>query len=229
MVLTLQFLAAVTGKGSDALFFPLVFLHAVAALTGFGSIGFAGTYASRAAHLSLTSAPRPDRPGATRAPEGLPAEGVPAEGVLSGVAPSDGPPSAGTTPHGVPLDGPRSRGIAALLPQASPLLDGLAGGTSVRPARVSRPIPTAGGLDQVWVIGGLLVWLSATLVALSMVVPALREMRAVLLRARTLPEGVYVVASDRARLLRAGVLASRARSVCDLLFFAALALMIWRP
>jgi hypothetical protein len=62
-----------------------------------------------------------------------------------------------------------------------------------------------------------------------MVVPALREMRAVLLRARTSPEGVSVVASDRARLLRAGVLASRGAVVCDLLFFAALALMIWRP
>lgn len=228
MVLTLQFLAAVTGKGSDALFFPLVFLHAVAALTGFGSIGFAGTYASRAAHLSLTSAPRPDRPGATPAPEGLAAEGVPAEGVLSGVAPSDGPPSAGTTVHGVPQTDPEVEELLRYFRKPARFWTVLPA-VPVFGLLAIAADPNGGGLDQVWVIGGLLVWLSATLVALSMVVPALREMRAVLLRARTSPEGVYVVASDRARLLRAGVLASRGAVVCDLLFFAALALMIWRP
>ena len=41
-VLTLGLLGSLRG---EAVFLPLVFLHVVAALAGFGSIGFAGTYA----------------------------------------------------------------------------------------------------------------------------------------------------------------------------------------
>ena len=43
-----QWLVASLSGGRAALFYSLVLLHAVAALVGFGSIGFAGTYASRA-------------------------------------------------------------------------------------------------------------------------------------------------------------------------------------
>ena len=48
MVLALQLLVGTAGFGANALFYSLVFLHSVAALAGFGSIGFAGSYASGA-------------------------------------------------------------------------------------------------------------------------------------------------------------------------------------
>ena len=48
IVLALQLLLGTAGFGRNALFYSLVFLHALAALAGFGSIGFAGTYAANA-------------------------------------------------------------------------------------------------------------------------------------------------------------------------------------
>ena len=48
IVLALQLLLGTASFGRNALFYSLVFLHALAALAGFGSIGFAGTYAANA-------------------------------------------------------------------------------------------------------------------------------------------------------------------------------------
>jgi hypothetical protein len=43
------------------------------------------------------------------------------------------------------------------------------------------------------------------------------------------PPGPAAEVARRARLARAGALASRGAVFCDILFFVALALMIWRP
>ena len=45
--------------------------------------------------------------------------------------------------------------------------------------------PNGGGLDQAWVLGALLVWLSATLVAASLVLPGLYQLRSMILEPGT--------------------------------------------
>src|ERR1700678_4075913 len=67
MVLEQQVLVATTSFGRNGLFYLLVLLHIMAALVGFGSIGFAGSYAA-GAYL------QDDRPeGAGQDPGGDPA------------------------------------------------------------------------------------------------------------------------------------------------------------
>jgi hypothetical protein len=95
MVLALQLLLGTAGFGRNALFYSLVILHALAALAGFGSIGFAGTYAAgaylpddrpRSADPEPASAP-PEAEGTPSQPEGAPAQPVsvptqPADGTV---------------------------------------------------------------------------------------------------------------------------------------------------
>lgn len=184
-------LVVATVGGSGPLFVALVFLHASSALAGFGSLGFAGTYASRAAHL----------------------------------------------PAGASFDDPEAEELIRYFQ---------------RPARFWKAIllvpvlgvlalltePGGKGLDQVWAIFALLVWAAASLLAAGAVMPGLRQMQSMLVKADGpaapgTPGGA--VAPDiaatawRARLARAGTMASRAAAACDVLFFAALALMIWQP
>ena len=94
--------------------------------------------------------------------------------------------------------------------------------------------PDIGGLDQAWVLGALLVWLAATLIAVSLIVPSLRQMRSMLLRTgqpdRGLPDRELAGReAEQVRFARAATLAGRGAACCDVLFFVALALMIWRP
>lgn len=394
MVLLPNLLGSV--KGDNALFFPLVFFHVIAALAGFGSIAFAGTYASRAAQIPfrpqerarsrlpalvplgpdgaagsapVEGAPRPagnaaagtgtgtvgpagapvadsdqallgaaaampasvftqvevpsagvaetgpgvaavDVPGAALgpgpvggamapAPAGAPeverrpsnteALAVPARGDVvplggdrattelrstgaggstagtasTGVTDAD-EPGAGSLPDDLvvpaPEPGPTTGSDA---PGAGPLGETGAGGAPDAdlpaggldaeteeimryfqhparfwPAVLAVPVfgllalavePHTAGLDQVWTLGGLLVWMGAVLIMLSMVLPGLRQMRTMLLTP-TEPAGTPAVETAwRARLARAGAMASRGAAVCDVLFFVALALMIWRP
>jgi hypothetical protein len=105
----------------------------------------------------------------------------------------------------------------------------------VWPKRTPRPRsscaisnPGLGGVDQAWALGALLVWLAATLIAGSLVVPALRQMRAMLFRPDK-PEDQPGREAERIRFARAATLAGRGAACCDVLFFVALALMIWRP
>jgi hypothetical protein len=257
------------GTGSNAAFIPLVFLHAVSALVAFGSIGFAGTYASRAAHMAAfegtlqrTSAGAPGQVGHAAAGPGSAAE------VVAGPASTPAGPEA-------PVD-----------PEVEELLRYFR-----RPARfwkVMLLVPVFGifallnqpnnkGLDQVWTIGALLIWLVAVIVAAGVVAPALRQLGEMLPKhfqwvpetspgpgggaaqvgqpgasasaGTTASTGASASASTtagtgsgaddrlqavaraalRARLSRAGSMASRGAAVCDLLFFGALALMIWQP
>jgi len=75
----------------------------------------------------------------------------------------------------------------------------------------------------------LLVWLSATLIAGSLVVPALRQMRSMLFQADLPERPAPEREAERIRFARVATLAGRGAAVCDVLFFVALALMIWRP
>jgi hypothetical protein len=86
MVLALQLLLGTAGFGRNALFYSLVFLHALAALAGFGSIGFAGTYAANA----YLPDDRPD--GAGPQPASPPAQPVsaPAQPASAPAQPADG-------------------------------------------------------------------------------------------------------------------------------------------
>ncbi|MGH9105492.1 MAG: hypothetical protein ACRDZX_06575, partial [Acidimicrobiales bacterium] len=159
-------LASASGGGSDVAFVPLVFLHAISALAAFGSIGFAGTYASRAAHLQgfAAAAPPPGDPAAPGAPAGHAAAS---------------PSPAGST--------------GELDPEVEELLRYFQ-----RPARFWKAIllvpvfgilalvvqPNGKGLDQVWTVAALLVWLLAVLVAAGVVVPALNQMKSMLGQAR---------------------------------------------
>lgn len=267
--------------GSDAAFYPLVFFHVVSALAGFGSIGFAGVYASRAAQMAVPEARRPGEPaggaGETRsgdlaaAPLDLPpAESPPLSRLAteatqaatpahaaSGAAPQQlGPGPAGQPAQASGATGPApattSPGTAGPLtpssaepssagepPPLDPEIEELARYFS-RPARFWKAVlavpvfgalalwaePGGGGLDQVWDIAAMFVWAGAALLAAGLVVPSLRQVRSAL---QGLGSARPPDAASRAKLARYGRLASRGAAACDVLFFVALALMIWRP
>jgi hypothetical protein len=285
MVLTLRFLAAASPGGPDALFLPLVFLHAIAALAGFGSIGFAGTYASRAAQLPATwgaggearsgaappemappeMAPLAQAGSGTLPVEAAPVEAAPVEAAPVEAAPveaapvEEGPVEEAPVEEGPVEEGPPVQGAAWPLSvgalAAEGALDGAGGPAAVdpeteeimryfqRPARFWKAVlavpvlgllalvadPSEGGLDQVWALGAFLVWIGAVLVVVSIVVPGLTQMKLMLTRPAG-PSGFPAIdGPERVRLARAGTLASRGAAACDVLFFVALALMIWRP
>jgi hypothetical protein len=190
--------ASLTG-GRAALFYTLVLLHAAAALVGFGSIGFGGTYASRAYLPSDRS-----RPGA--------AEPASASSTATEVAEREA-----ETEELLRYFAKPARFWFALV--AVPFL-----GLGALAAN-----PDIGGLDQAWVLGALLVWLAATIVALSLVVPALRQMRLMLFQPRSTEALPAEREAERIRFARAATLAARGAACCDVLFFVALALMIWQP
>jgi hypothetical protein len=200
-----QWLVASLSGGRAALFYSLVLLHAVAALVGFGSIGFAGTYASRAylppdADLPLDEAvPGASEPGSAR---------------------------------------PTSTEVAEQEAETEELLRYFQRPARLWLALVAVPFlglgalaanPDIGGLDQAWVLGALLVWLSATLIGASLVVPALRQMRSMLFPPGTPTSPAGGREAEQIRFARAATLAGRGAACCDVLFFVALALMIWRP
>jgi hypothetical protein len=202
-VLEGQWLVAALSGGRAALFYVLILVHAVSALVGFGSIGFAGTYASRA--------------------------------YLPGNDASPGSPEQGPVPSDQlqPVD----TEVAEQDAETEELLRYFEKPARLWPLLVAVPFlglgalasnPSLGGLDQAWVLGALLVWLSAILIAVSLVVPALRQMRAMLFR-RDRPEDGPGREAERVRFARTATLAGRGAACCDVLFFAALALMIWRP
>ncbi len=257
-----QFLAV--SNGSDALFYPLVFLHIVSALAGFGSIGFAGTYASRAANLATV--PDDER----RAFEAGPLEAGPLQGGPGGAGQGEGGRSlvgaAGVRKESGPArEDPAGEDPAGEDPagedrasDGGPAGDEGKAGEAVtdggivdpeveevvryfrRPARFWKAVlavpvfgvpallaePGGGGLDQLWDLSALLVWGCAAVVAAGIVAPSLRHMGTVLLS----PGPAWQASpAQRARLSRYGHLASRGAAACDVLFFIALALMIWRP
>gem|GEM_PF-3467062 len=292
--------------GSDGAFYPLVFLHVVSALGGFGSIGFAGIYASRAAQLAAADErprteeaderprteeaderprteeaderPRTEawvasreeptradapvaadlaargaelgsaRPGAeaqaSAEPSGLPSAGGPQHLLrYRGPAPTEeavpGPSTPAPGTPTAPLPGPSAQDGSV-----DPELEEVAR-YFARPARFWKAVlavpvfgalalwvePGGGGLDQVWDIAAMLVWALAALVAAGLVVPSLRQVRSALLQPGT-DWGVAGPIGDgatRAKLARYGRLASRGAAACDVLFFVALAFMIWKP
>ena len=248
-----QWLVAALSGGRAALFYSLVLLHAAAALVGFGSIGFAGTYASRAylppedarAGASGQGANRPTRTAVTgpagTGPAGTeqPVTGQPVTG-----QPVTGQPVSGQALTGQAVTGHAVTGHAV----TGHAVNGQDAETEEllryfeRPARlwlalVAVPFlglgalaadPSLGGLDQAWALGAVLVWLAATLIAGSLVVPALRQMRSMLFQPPS-PEQPTKREAERVRFARAATLAGRGAACCDVLFFVALALMIWRP
>jgi len=282
MVPALQLLLGTAGFGRDALFYSLVFLHALAALVGFGSIGFAGTYAASAYLPS-------DRPqGANQEPASAPVQ--PADGTAQPEPAPLAPPEVGTA---VPdyetallkyqaalrefeMSGPEDDAsqtgdetatghaeevpsvvgeviVGEVVAQAGPATSAVAVEPDdeaeemrryfAHPARLWGALvlvpflgaaalaaqPNGKGFDQPWVFGALAVWLAATLVAGSLVVPALHQMQAVLLKSDN-PEASPAARSALGiRFARAGRIASRSAAFCDVLFVIALALMIFRP
>ena len=98
--------------------------------------------------------------------------------------------------------------------------------------------PHGGGVAQGWALGAFGVWVAAALVAGTVVVPALRRIRSVLVPPAAGPPitGEHgrgrpgaLEGAARAQVGRSGRTASRGAAVCDVLFFVALALMIWQP
>jgi hypothetical protein len=159
--------------GSYAAFYPLVFFHVVAALMGFGSIGFAGSYASRAAQMASA--------GEAGSPKDPPAAAVaPLPVGAAAIEPS-----------------PLHRHGELLPPGGEPTPDAEVEELVryfERPARFWKAMlvvpvfgvlalwaqPGGDGLDQVWDITALLVWGAAALVATGIIVPSLRRVQGVL-------------------------------------------------
>jgi len=212
-------LVAIAGTGgSEPLFVALVFLHAVSALAGFGSIGFAGTYASRAVQIQSSAV-------VWGAAVPLTAGGQSIDPGAQEVSADSGPGQA-ADPEVEELvryfERPARFWKAVL---AVPVLGVLALAAE----------PGGKGFDHIWPISALLVWSVAAIVVTSMVVPCLNEMKAILAQlngvggAVATSGAVVLGPAARAALARAGRLAGRGAALCDVLFFAALALMIWRP
>jgi hypothetical protein len=233
-----QWLVAALSGGRAALFYSLVLLHAAAALVGFGSIGFAGTYASRAylppedpgAGASGPEAGRPTRTAGT----GQPGTGQPGTG-----QPGTGQPVSGqaVTGHAVTGQAVTRHEVNGQDAETEELLRYFERPARLWLALVAVPFlglgalaadPSLGGLDQAWALGAVLVWLAATMIAGSLVVPALRQMRSMLFQPNS-PSQAIKREAERVRFARAATLAGRGAACCDVLFFVALALMIWRP
>lgn len=92
--------------------------------------------------------------------------------------------------------------------------------------------PSGGGLGQAWVFAAVSVWLVAIVIARAFVKPSVERVRSMLHEAAMTgrPGDLWPLSSYEARLLaRAGTVANQGAAVCDVLFVAALALMIWRP
>ena len=102
--------------------------------------------------------------------------------------------------------------------------------------------PHGGGVGQAWDLAAFGLWAVAAVVAALVVVPSLHRVGAVLVRPApglatpglatpglATPDGMALDGAARARVARSGLVASRAAAVCDVLFFMALALMIWQP
>jgi hypothetical protein len=257
-----QLLVATVSTWRDALFYGLVFTHAVAALVGFGSIGFAGTYASRAFLPSKPYLRRAaDQKGDGRSGDGLSGAGLDPAG--DGLLPAADPPPGEAQREQVSL----LRGVSNVI-EAAPAEPAVASAVRAQPGRATttevgeqdaefeelrryfrRPAqlwrtlllvpflglgalaadPNGGGLDQAWVLGALLVWLTATLVAGSLVLPGLYQLRTMILELGTLDATPSSRDAERIRFARAKALAGRGAACCDILFFVALALMVWRP
>lgn len=206
-----QWLVATLSGGRAALFYSLVALHAVAALVGFGSIGFAGTYASRACLPG-------DEPAELAGPD-EPEERAPGLSEKATVRPTStevAERESETEEVRRYFEKPARLWLALV---AVPFL-----GLGALAAN-----PDIGGLDQAWVLGALLVWLSATLIAASLVVPALRQIRSMLFQEGSTGTSPVEREAERVRFARAATLAGRGAACCDVLFFVALALMVWRP
>ncbi|HXW81782.1 MAG TPA: hypothetical protein VEJ84_19920 [Acidimicrobiales bacterium] len=247
-----QLLVASVSTWRDALFYGLVFTHAVAALVGFGSIGFAGTYASRA-----FLPPEPYLPPAVDQLSDGPLSGdedvSPADDLAPDEAQGVGGPVRGAVAN--VIEG--SQGGPALASSVRPQV-GQGTATEVadedaefeelrryfrKPAQLWRALllvpflglgalaadPNGGGLDQTWALGALVVWLAATLVAASLVLPGLYQLRTMVLQPAPLDATAAGREAERIRFARARALAARGAAGCDVLFFVALALMVWRP
>ena len=232
------------GSGSYGLFYTLLVLHVATALTGFASIGFAGTYAGRARHfatITKQAGPASDPPGEASGPLGE-ATGPPGE--------ASGPLSEASGPLGEAGD------LAGEASSVAP--GGMTADELVRYFR--RPAglwwallvvpwlglgalaaqPHGGGVAQVWDLGAFGLWVMAALVAALAVVPNLKRVGATLVApgpgpgpgpgaGPPGPGWAGLDGATRARVARSGLAASRGAAVCDVLFFMALALMIWQP
>jgi hypothetical protein len=317
MVLALQLLLGTAGLGRNGLFYSLVFLHALAALAGFGSIGFAGTYAAgaylpddRPPGVDLQPASALAEPGgaADARPDGAPAQ--PADGtaqpeagdpIQAEVVPAESAPAvpdyetALRQYHAALRDFETSDPEDAASETAAAAGTGLAAAATgpgeaaaghieevpsaveevvvaeviiveTAPAMTSGAVeqdseaeemrryfahparlwgclilvpflgagalaaqPNGKGFDQPWVFGALAVWLTATLIAGSLVVPSLHQMQAVLLKSDDAGASPAARSSLAVRFARAGRIASRSAAFCDVLFVVALGLMIFRP
>jgi hypothetical protein len=312
MVLALQLLLGTAGFGRNGLFYSLVFLHALAALAGFGSIGFAGTYAAGAylpdsRPLGLDLQPDSGPEGPEGAADGRP-DAAPAEPADETAQPEAGDPgqvevvpaeSAPAVPdyetalrqyHAALRDFEASDSEDAAPETVAEAATGPAG-VATRPAEAAagqiEEVPSAGeedvvaetapamtsgpvdqdseaeemrryfahparlwgclilvpflgagalaaqpngkGFDQPWVFGALAVWLAATLIAGSLVVPSLHQMQAVLLKSDDAGASPAARSAVAVRFARAGRIASRSAAFCDVLFVVALGLMIFRP
>jgi hypothetical protein len=262
-VIGYQLLVASSGNWRDALFYGLVFTHAVSALVGFGSIGFAGTYAARAYLPSGPYLPHADRPSADRPSAGSSlGDGQPPEDHDLSPGNDLGPGESAAVSGSRVRAGSSTTGGAVVAGGLAPAAGPRAGQATTaeaaeedaefeelrryfrRPAQLWRAVllvpllglgalaadPDGGGLDQGWVLGALLVWLAATLVAASLVLPGLYQLRSMILSpTSTMDASAANREAERIRFARAKALAARGAACCDVLFFVALALMVWRP
>jgi len=188
-------------RGSEGLFYTLLVLHVAAALTGFGSIGFAGTYAARAVQLVAPAGRAVPGPGAS--------------------------PPAPPAPPAVPA-GMTTEELVRYFRRPAALWWALLAVPWLGLGALAAD-PHGGGVAQAWALGALALWVGAAAVAGTRVVPALGRIRSTLVGPGGAVELDALDGAACARVARSGQVASRGAALCDVLFFLALALMIWQP
>lgn len=209
MAVPVSWVAAASGPGSNAAFYVLVALHVLSALTGFASVGFAGTYLARAARaLSPGEAgPGPAEPEDEEELQRYFARPARLWWALLGV-PVFGASALAVQPHGGGFD--QLWALCALVVWLAAV---------ALTARVILP-----GLHHIGRLFAEVYPPRTGEVAAAAVTGTGREAAA----AQTAAHLAHK-AEEASRASRAALAASRAAMVCDGLFVIALALMIWQP
>ena len=157
----LQTVLAASGTGSYGLFYTLLVLHVAAGLTGFASIGLAGTYAGRASQFGAT-----------------PDQGDLVTDQADRAADRTGP--AADEPSGAP-EGTTSEELVRYFRRPAGLWWALLAVPWLGLGALAAE-PHGGGVAQAWDLGAFVLWAAAAVVAALAVVPALHRIRSALVR-----------------------------------------------
>ncbi|GEM_PF-4130589 len=214
--------AAAGTRGQDVVFSVLVGAHVLAALAGFGSIGFAGFYGARAAQLG------PEQPDEHIEELLRYFAGPPRLWVAIFAVPLLGLGALVEDPNGGGLGQPWAVAAVVVWLLAALVAAGLVI-PSVNQVRAVLVAPTPPGAQARAPVDQVRAMLVARTPAGGPAAPAASAVPNTSAVPAASGPPVITDGAPASRLVRAGRLASEGAAACDLLFLVALALMVWQP